>query len=102
MLNKVCLRIHKQSKFRIFIPKDYEEAVALDKLNSNTLLQDATKKEMIKVEVAFKFNEDGTVPIGFQKITCHLIYGGGGHLTSIPVVQSYSSVVSRILLESCF
>lgn len=107
MINKICKRIRRRSKFGIAIPKDYQEAVAFDRANGNTLWQDATKKEMSKVEVAFKFNEDGSIPIGFQKITCHLIfdvkfdltrkarYVGGGHVTSVPAAQSYSSVVSR-------
>lgn len=50
MINKVCKRICKRSKFGITIPKDYEEAVILDRLNQNTFWQDATKKEMSKVE----------------------------------------------------
>lgn len=58
MINKVCKRIRKRSKFGIAIPKDYEEAVILDRLNQNTFWQDATKKEMSKVEVDFHFNED--------------------------------------------
>lgn len=107
MINKVCKRIRKRSKFRIAIPKDYEEAVILDKSNYNTMWQDATKKEMSKVEVAFHFNEDGTIPVGFQKIACHIIYDvkfdltrkaryvGGGHMTNVSAAQSYSSVVSR-------
>ncbi len=107
MINKVCKRIRKRSKFGIAIPKDYEEAVILDRANRNTMWQDATKKEMSKVEVAFHFNEDGSIPIGFQKIACHLIYDvkfdltrkaryvGGGHMTNVPAAQSYSSVVSR-------
>lgn len=86
---------------------DYKEAVILDKANHNTSWQDAMKKEMTKVEVAFHFNEDGTIPIGFQKIACHIIYDvkfdlmrkaryvGGGHMTHVPAAQSYSSVVSR-------
>lgn len=62
---------------------------------------------MNKVEVAFHFNEDGSVPAGFQKIACHIVYDikfdltrkacyvGGGHMTNVPAAQSYSSVVSR-------
>ena len=63
---------------------------------------------MKNVEVAFKFLDDGTkMPIGFKKITCHLIfdvkfdltrkagYVGGGHLTQVSPSLSYSNVVSR-------
>ena len=95
-------------KFGIHLPATYEEAVRMDKESRNTFWQDATKKEMKNVEVAFKFLDDGTkMPIGFKKITCHLIfdmkfdltrkarYVGGGHLNQVSPSPSYSSVVSR-------
>ena len=63
---------------------------------------------MKNVQVAFKFNDDNeSIPIGFKKITCHLIfdvkfdltrkarYVAGGHLTKVSLSMSYSSVVSR-------
>ena len=108
VISKVSRRVRKKMKFGIYIPETYEEAVIMDKQNGNTLWQDATKKEMKNVEVAFKFLDDGTkMPIGFKKITCHLIfdvkfdltrkarYVGGGHLTQVSPSLSYSSVVSR-------
>ena len=107
IVGKVCKRIRKRSKFGIAMPRDYGEAVMLDRENGNSLWQDAIKKEMNKVEVAFKFNEDGSIPVGFQKIACHIVYDvkfdltrkaryvGGGHMTNVPAAQSYSSVVSR-------
>ena len=108
IISKMSKRVRKKMKFGIDIPATYEEAVALDKKNGNTLWQDATKKEMGNVEIAFKFLDDGSkLPIGFKKITCHLIfdvkfdltrkarYVGGGHLTQVSPSLSYSSVVSR-------
>ena len=108
MISKMATRVRKQMKFGIDIPAMYEEAVTLDKKNGNTLWQDATKKEMNNVEIAFKFLDDGTrLPIAFKQITCHLIfdikfdltrkarYVGGGHLTKVSPSLSYSSVVSR-------
>ena len=72
-----------------------------------TLWQDAIKKEMKNVAVAFKFFDHGEkMPIGFKEITCHMIfdvkfdltrkarYVGGGHLTKVSPSMSYSSVVS--------
>ena len=107
-ISKMTKRVRKRMKFGIDLPLHYEEAVALDKQNGNTLWQDATRKEMSNVEIAFKFLDDGTkLPIGFKKITCHLIfdvkfdltrkarYVGGGHLTQVSPSLSYSSVVSR-------
>lgn len=101
-------RVRKQTKFGIEVPKDYAEAVELDRANQNTLWQDAVKKEMRNVEVAFKFLDDGSKPPpGFREITCHLVfdvkftldrkarYVAGGHRTSVPAAMTYSSVVSR-------
>ena len=108
MISKASRRIRKNMKFSIVIPANFDEAVAIDQANGNTLWQDAVKKEMKNVEVAFKFLDDGSkVPIGFKRITCHIIYDvkfdltrkaryvGGGHLTSVPACMTYSSVVSR-------
>ena len=80
----------------------------MDRANGHKFWQDAVKKEMTNVKIAFKFLDDGTqVPIGFKEITCHLIfdvkfdltrkarYVGGGHLTPVTPSMSYSSVVSR-------
>ena len=108
IINKISSRVRKQSKFGITIPRNFEEAVSLDKRNGNTLWQDATKKEMKNVEIAFDFLDDGReVPIGFKSIECHLVYDvkfdltrkaryvGGGHRTKVPASMTYSSVVSR-------
>ena len=70
--------------------------------------QDAVKKEMKNVEIAFTFLDDGTkVPIGFKEICCHLIfdvkfslerkarYVAGGHLNKVPAAMTYASAVSR-------
>ena len=109
IIDKTSRKVRKNMKFGIYVPKNYAEAVEMDRANGNTLWQDAVKKEMTNVEVAFKFlDEHGArVPIGFKKITCHLIYDvkfdltrkaryvGGGHLTSVPACMTYSSVVSR-------
>ena len=108
IINKVSRRIRKNSKFGVKIPQDWDEAVYLDRENGNTLWQDAVKKEMTNVEIAFNFLDNGErIPIGFKEITCHLVfdvkfdltrkarYVGGGHLTSVSPSMSYSSVVSR-------
>ena len=109
IIKKTSRKIRKNMKLGIYIPKNYAEAVAMDQTNGNTLWQDAVKKEMNNVKIVFRFlDEDGArVPIGFKKITCHLIYDvkfdltrkaryvTGGHLTSVPTCMTYSSVVSR-------
>lgn len=108
IIKKVARRMRKRSKFGIEIPSTYAEAVILDRKNGNTLWQDATKKEMNNVEVAFKFlDRDNEIPIGFKSIEYHVIYDvkfdltrkarcvGGGYKTKVPAAMTYSSVVSR-------
>ena len=58
-ISKAATRIRKKMKFGISIPDNYEEAVNLDRENGNTYWQDATKKEMKNVAIAFKFLDDG-------------------------------------------
>ena len=86
----------------------FEEAIALDRENGNTLWQDAIKLEMKNSRVAFKLCEKGEkAPVGYTQITCHLVfdlklnmtrkdcYVASGHLTDVPTYMTYSSVVSR-------
>jgi hypothetical protein len=48
-------KIHKRThKFGIEVPKSWEDCVKLDKANDNTLWQDAARKEMKNVRIAFK------------------------------------------------
>ena len=103
-------RYHKRThKFGIRVPKTWDEAVEIDKLNGNTDWQDAIRKEMNVVKVAFKVLESGEeVPPSYQEIRCHLIfdikiedfrrkarYVAGGHMTETPATLTYASVVSR-------
>ena len=69
-------RYHKRTyKFGIHIPKTMKEAKMLDRMNSNTLWQDAIHKEMDAVCVAFKIlNGEERVPPGYQEIRCHLVF----------------------------
>ena len=103
-------------KFGVEVPNTYEEAVLLDRKNGNTLWQDAIKKEMDKVGVAFNIlSPDERLPPGYSEITCHLIftvkfdltrkarYVAGGHLApELPKFNSYSSVVSRESVRIAF
>ena len=78
-------------KFGIHLPATYELAVLMDKESGNTFWRDATKKEMKNVEVAFKFLDDGiNMPIGFKKITCHLIFDVKFDLTRKAMIRTES------------
>jgi hypothetical protein len=48
-------RYHKWThKFGIEVPKSWDDCVKIDKENDNTLWQDAVRKEMKNVRIAFK------------------------------------------------
>ena len=102
------MRHRRNMKFRIGIQHTVQEAIQFDRENGNTFWQDAIKKEMLNVEVAFNFLDDNyEIPIGFQQINCHLIfdvkfsldrkarYVAGGHTTDVPASMTYANVVSR-------
>ncbi len=65
-------------KFGIEVPKtikEAKEALALDRKNGNTFWADAIAKEMKEVQIAFNILPDRhSVPIGYQKIPCHMIF----------------------------
>jgi hypothetical protein len=49
--------------------------VILDRENYNTLWQDAVRKEMKNVGIAFKIlNGEESVPPTYQEICCHMIF----------------------------
>jgi hypothetical protein len=49
--------------------------VKLYKENDNNLWQDAVRKEMKNVRIAFKIlNGDESVPTTYQEICCHMIF----------------------------
>ena len=106
----VTSRYHKRThKFGIEIPKTFDDCVRIDNENGNTLWQDAIRKEMTKVRIAFQALNDGEqLPPMFQEIRCHLVFYvkmedfqrkarlvAGGHMTETPASVTYASVVSR-------
>ena len=81
------------------VPKDYNDAIRLDKENSNTQWQDAMDLELTQIHEYKVFKDTGkaqfhngkaVTPDGFQK--ARLV--ADGHLTKEPVESIYSGVVS--------
>jgi hypothetical protein len=72
----VTKRYHKHThKFVIQVPKTWDEAVKLDEGNVNTLWQDAIRKEMNSVCIAFKvLNGEEAIPPTYKEIRCHMIF----------------------------
>ena len=96
------------------VPKDYNDAIRLDKENSNTHWQDAMDLELTQIHEYKVFKDTGkaqfhngkvVTPDGFQKIRVHFVYAvkhdgrfkarlvADGHLTKEPVESIYSGVV---------
>ena len=124
--SKRLIRAVKQSRIRqvrasaryqhVFqVPKDYNDAIRLDKENSNTHWQDAMDLELTQIHEYKVFKDTGkaqfhngkaVTPDGFQKIRVHFVYAvkhdgrfkarlvADGHLTKEPVESIYSGVVS--------
>jgi hypothetical protein len=61
-------RYHKRThKFGIEVPKSWDDCVRLDKENDNIIWQDAVRKEMKNVRIAFKImNGEESVPPTYQ------------------------------------
>ena len=76
MIAAVTSRVRKSTrKYGIEIPTSIKHAEEIDRVNKNTLWQDALKLEMTNVEVAFKILEDNEhVPPGYRKSSGHIIW----------------------------
>ena len=74
MISKAAMKLRKNKRFGISIPDTYNKAVGIVIINGNAFWKDATKKEINNVELDLKFIYDGgNSPIGFNKISGHLI-----------------------------
>jgi hypothetical protein len=76
IISAVTKRYHKCThKFGIQVPKTWDEAVKLYEENGNTLWQDAIRKEMNNVRIAFKvLNGEEAIPPTYQERRCHMIF----------------------------
>lgn len=95
-------------KYGIEIPRTVQEAKKLDVKNNNTLWEDAIKKEMYNVSIAFDILEEGkSAPPGWMKSSGHIIFDvkmdftrkarwvKDGHKTPDPDWSTYAGFVSR-------
>jgi hypothetical protein len=124
IIGKVKKRYWKTShKFGVRLPHSVQEALQMDKETGTDFWWKAIQKELNKVLVALEYDEsmtpeqvrnDKTAYVGFQEITCHMIFDvkmdltrkarfvAGGHLTETPASITYSSVVSRDSVRLAF
>ena len=109
------VRASARSQHGFQVPNDYNDAIRLDKENSNTHWQDAMDLELTQIHEYKVFKDTGkaqfhngkaVTPDGFQKIRVHFVYAvkhdgrfkarlvADGHLTKEPVQSIYTGVVS--------
>ena len=109
-INQAKLRSYHNAvkyKYGFEVPKNYKDAIRLDRINGNTRWQDATKLEMGQLDDYNTFQDVGKIkPKGYKQIKVHLVYDvkhdgrhkarmvADGHLTDIPLESVYSGVVS--------
>ena len=119
MIHKALLhqgRRPPKFKFGYQVPRDYKEAMTLDKINGNTLWKDAIDKEIEQLDEYSTFKDLGSAqwdrgkvtnaPSDHKKIRVHLVFDvkhdgrhkarlvADGHLTDDPAEDVYSGVVS--------
>ena len=114
--SRICqVRASARYQHGFQVPKDYNDAMRLDKENGNTHWQDAMDLELTQIHEYKVFKDTGkakfhngkvVTPDGFQKIRVHFVYAvkhdgrfkarlvADGHLTKEPVESIYSGVVS--------
>jgi hypothetical protein len=104
-LGKKKYRLRTQ-KYGIELPKSVAEALNINRRTGTTFWRDAIDKEMRNVLLAFKFNDNNTIPIGYKHIACHMIFDAkmvglvwkarfvaGVHLTD-PLLNQSTQVLS--------
>ena len=95
-------------KYGIEIPRNLEEARALDKKNGNDLWEQAIRKEMYNCSIAFQILEEGEKPPpGWKRSSGHMIFDvkmdftrkarwvKDGHRTEDPDWSTYAGYVTR-------
>ena len=114
--SKADARMRKvEHKYGIEVPKDYEDAVRIDKANKNTCWQDAIKKEMNTILVAFNFQPKGskepeapwTLSGGHMVFDVKMDFTRkarwvkNGYLHDPPKESTFAGVVSRETVRLC-
>jgi hypothetical protein len=55
------------------LPKSVKEALKIDQWMGTTLWRDSVAKDMKKILLDFKFDDDDSVPLGYYHIVSHMI-----------------------------
>jgi Reverse transcriptase (RNA-dependent DNA polymerase) len=105
------MRTHK---YGILLPKSVSKALRVDKEKGTNFWAKAIAKEIKVIDHAFEFTDDDKMPVGYQKIDCHMVfdikimldckaqYVAGGHQTEPTKDMMFASVVSRDSIQITF
>ncbi|MEL7079570.1 MAG: reverse transcriptase domain-containing protein, partial [Cyanobacteria bacterium J06582_2] len=114
MINQARMKSERHGpiyQFGVRVPRNYKEAIELDKANGNTKWKDAINLETTQLFEYDVFEDRGKAPrtkppSGYKKIRLHFVFAvkhdlrhkarlvAGGHLTPGNNVDSFSGVVS--------
>ena len=64
----------KSHKYGVRLPKTIKVALQIDKETGTDHWRRAIQKEMKNVMVTFEFDDSDKIPVGFQKISCHMVF----------------------------
>ncbi len=100
----ICCTSHK---YRIELPTSVKHAIDIDRKNKNTFWQDAPKKEMGNICIAFEIlGPNKKAPLGWHKDSGHIVFDvkmdftrkarwvKDGHKTPDSLTSSFAGVVS--------
>ena len=61
-------------KYGVLLPKSVAEALCVDQETGTNFWTEAIAKEMKAIDHAFEFRDDDVMPVGYQKIDCHMVF----------------------------
>jgi hypothetical protein len=115
ILSAIKTRVRKMThKYGIELPTSVAHAIEIDRKNGDTKWQDAIALEMVNVGVVFEVLDGKPIPIGWRKVTGHLVFDVkmdftrkarwvlDGHKTPDIVGSTYAGVVSRESVRIAF
>ncbi len=97
----------RTNKYGIRLPHSVEEALRLDEESGTDFWRKAIEKEMRNVMPAFEFRDNDEMPIGYERIRCHMVFHvkivltrkarfcANGNEADPPKESTFSTVVSR-------
>ena len=118
--DQIISAVHKRvrlpsTKYGIRVPRSTRQALEFDRINGDSVWQDAINKEMRDIAVAFKLKDDDErIGNDYKSVGFHMVFDikmdftrkarlvADGHKVPDPAVSTYSGVVSRESVRIAF